>query len=111
MRSHYLQVIFSLFVAGIVSAADNNWSSYLGDASRSHYSELRQINPGNVRKLQVAWTFHSGDARSDNFSQIQCNPLVIDGVVYATTPQLKLVALSATTGTELWRFDPFAGSK
>jgi quinoprotein glucose dehydrogenase len=58
----------------------------------------------------VAWTYHSGDARDDNFSQIQCNPLIIDGILYGTTPQLKLVALDAATGHERWRFDPFAGS-
>jgi quinoprotein glucose dehydrogenase len=111
MPSFYSQLVVSLLGAGILSAAENNWSSYLGDSSRSHYSQLRQINEGNVRQLEVAWTFHSGDARSDNFSQIQCNPLIIDGVLYGTTPQLKLVALSATNGVELWRFDPFAGSK
>ncbi|HZR16616.1 MAG TPA: PQQ-binding-like beta-propeller repeat protein [Verrucomicrobiae bacterium] len=111
MPSFQSQVLITLLAGGIVSAADNNWSSYLGDSSRSHYSQLRQITPGNVRKLEVAWTFHSGDARADNFSQIQCNPLVIDGVLYGTTPQLKLVALNATNGNELWRFDPFAGSK
>ena len=92
------------------AAADKNWASYLGDDSRSHFSDLRQINPGNVGKLEVAWTYHSGDARADNFSQIQCNPLVVDGVLYGTTPQLKLIALDATSGHELWRFDPFAGN-
>ena len=56
----------------------------------------------------MAWTYHSGDARKDDRSQIQCNPLVIDGVLYGTSPQLKLLALDAVTGRELWRFDPFA---
>lgn len=97
------------FACWTATAAQQNWGSYLGDSSRSHYSELRQINQGNVRKLEVAWTYHSGDARADNFSQIQCNPLVIDGVLYGSTPQLKLVALDAATGLERWRFDPFAG--
>src|SRR6185369_15609566 len=46
----------------------------------------------------------------DNFSQIQCNPLVVGGVLYGTTPRLKLVALDAVTGHELWRFDPFANT-
>ncbi|HWV98635.1 MAG TPA: PQQ-binding-like beta-propeller repeat protein [Candidatus Acidoferrum sp.] len=93
------------------TAADRNWPVYLGDAGRTHYSELKQIDPGNVRLLEPAWTYHSGDAREDNFSQIQCNPLIIDGILYGTTPQLKLVALDAATGRERWRFDPFAASK
>lgn len=89
-------------------AAGRDWPVYLGDAASSHYSTLRQITPRNVRRLEVAWTYRSGDARADNRSQIQCNPLIVDGVLYGTSPQLKLVALDAATGRELWRFDPFA---
>ena len=89
-----------------LSAADGrNWPVYLGDKAASHYSTLGQITPANVAGLEVAWTYHSGDARPDS-SQIQCNPLIIDGVLYATTPQMKLVALDAATGQELWRFQP-----
>jgi quinoprotein glucose dehydrogenase len=91
-------------------SADQNWAEYLGDAGSSHYSTLRQITPATVNGLQPAWIYHSGDARSDNLSQIQCNPLVIEGVLYGTTPGLKLVALDAATGRELWRFDPFAAN-
>ena len=91
-------------------AANHDWPAYLGDAARSHFSLLKQIDPGNVERLEMAWTYHSGDARTDNLSQIQCNPLIIDGVLYGTTPQLRLVALHAATGRELWKFDPFAGN-
>ncbi|HEY8995397.1 MAG TPA: PQQ-binding-like beta-propeller repeat protein, partial [Lacunisphaera sp.] len=59
----------------------------------------------NVARLEVAWTFHAGDLR-EGATQIQCNPLVIGGVLYATTPQSKVVALDAATGRELWRFMP-----
>jgi quinoprotein glucose dehydrogenase len=90
-------------------AADRDWPAYLGDAGSRHYSALKQIRPGNVHRLQVAWIYHSGDVRPDNLSQIQCNPLVIDGVLYGTTPRLKLVALDAASGRERWRFDPSAG--
>jgi quinoprotein glucose dehydrogenase len=112
---HIIPRLFGALVVALMSCetspgADRNWASYLGDNSRSHFSQLKQINDRNVRKLQVAWTYHSGDAGADNFSQIQCNPLVIDGVLYGTTPQLKLIALDATTGRERWRFDPFARS-
>lgn len=87
------------------AAADRDWSTYLGDKSGSHYSTLDQITPDNVAKLTVAWTWRAGDARGDS-TQIQCNPLVIDGVIYATTPSLSLVALDAATGELRWRFDP-----
>ena len=87
--------------------ADHNWPVYLGDAASTHYSTLKQITPRNVPRLEVAWTYRSGDARADNRSQIQCNPLIIDGVLYGTTAGLKLVALDAATGQERWRFNPF----
>lgn len=87
------------------AAAGKDWPAYLGDKSASHYSELTEITPANVRQLEVAWTWQAGDARAGS-TQIQCNPLIIDGVMYATTPQSKLVALEAATGHELWRFKP-----
>ena len=92
------------------AAADRDWPEYLGDKARTHFSPLDQVNTRNVRRLQVAWTYHAGDARDDNLSQIQCNPIIVGGMLYGTTPQLKLIALQAATGRELWRFDPFAGS-
>jgi len=92
------------------AAASADWPAYLGDKNSSHYSSLKQINAKNVNRLQLAWTYHAGDGRADNRSQIQCNPLIIDGVLYGTSPQLKLLALDAATGRELWRFDPFAAS-
>jgi quinoprotein glucose dehydrogenase len=91
-----------------LQAADGDWPVYLGDKASTHFSTLKQIIKNNVQRLQVAWTYHSGDARQDDRSQIQCNPLVIDGVLYGTSPQLKLLALDAATGRELLRFDPFA---
>jgi quinoprotein glucose dehydrogenase len=91
-------------------AADKNWSAYLGDAGGTHYSSLAQITPANVAHLQPAWTFRTGDADPKNRSQIQCNPLVIDGVLYGTSPQLVLFALDAATGRELWRFNPASGA-
>lgn len=90
----------------LASAADSNWSTYLGDKASSHYSTLKQITPRNVAKLEAAWTYRAGGMDTNNRSQIQCNPLVIDGVLYGTSPDLQLFALNAATGTELWRFNP-----
>ena len=88
------------------SAADSNWSAYLGDKASTHYSTLRQITPRNVGKLEVAWSYRAGGADPNNRSQIQCNPLVIDGVLYGTSPDLQAFALDAASGRELWRFNP-----
>ena len=102
----FLCLVTCLSCSFLRGAAGRDWSTYLGDKSASHYSTLSQITPENVSQLEVAWTWHAGDARPGS-SQIQCNPLVIDGVVYATSAQLKLAALDARTGKELWRFEPF----
>jgi len=83
-----MRVLFSVssfFVftcaAAPLPAADRNWSAYLGDAGGTHYSTLTQLTPANVARLQPAWTHRSGGADANNRSQIQCNPLVIEGVL------------------------------
>jgi quinoprotein glucose dehydrogenase len=100
-----LHAVFLLAPALLSASAGRDWPVYLGDKAASHYSSLAQITPGNVSQLQVAWTWHAGDA-SGSSTQIQCNPLVIDGVLYGTTPRLRVFALDAATGRELWRFEP-----
>ncbi len=83
-----------------------DWPVYLGDKASSQYSELTQINRDNVDQLEVAWRYDSGDAWDPKFSQIQTNPLIIDGVLYGLSARLNLFALDAKTGMQLWRFDP-----
>ena len=83
-----------------------NWNDYAGDNTKSRYSTLSQVNKENVHQLKVSWTYRSGDYNPDLKTTLQCNPIIIDGVVYGTTPMLKLVALNATSGKEIWRFDP-----
>lgn len=87
----------------------NDWPVALGDAARRHYSALTQITVDNVAELGLAWTYRSGDASPEGRTQIQCNPVILNGVLYGTSPTLTLFALDAATGRELWRFDPFAG--
>ncbi|MCY4158681.1 MAG: PQQ-binding-like beta-propeller repeat protein, partial [Bacteroidetes bacterium] len=89
------------------SEAYTQWSVYLGDATSSHYSTLDQINRNNVDELTLVWSYNSGDADSTDRTQIQCNPIIVESVLYATSPELKALALNAVTGEEIWRFDPF----
>ena len=78
-----------------------------GDAGNSRYSSLAEIDRGNVARLRVAWTYHTGDMPVGH-SEIQATPIVVDGVMYTTTPALAVIALRADSGTLLWKFDPFA---
>src|SRR5262245_51135585 len=86
---------------------DLGWTMH-GGADNIRYSPLTQINRENVARLQVAWTYDSHDAFKG--SEMQSNPVVVGGVLYATTPTLKVVALNAATGRELWKFDPSGGA-
>jgi quinoprotein glucose dehydrogenase len=70
------------------------------------YSSHEQINATNVHQLEIAWTYSSHDKDPDNRSQNQCNPIVVDGILYGISPRLKLFALDAVTGEQLWIFDP-----
>ncbi len=80
----------------------HRWTRSHGDAGGRRYSALDQIHRTNVHRLTVAWTYHSGDGR-DN---LQCNPIIVDGVMYTPTPGKYVVAVDAATGRELWRFKP-----
>ena len=82
-----------------------DWKTYQGDFGRNQYSSLTQVNKQNVNKLVPLWIYKTGDSLRNN-SQIQCNPIIINGVLYATTPNLKLIALNAATGKLIWEFDP-----
>src|SRR5215510_10914884 len=88
-----------------------SWQVTGGTKENFRYSSLTQIDTSNVKQLQVAWTYHTGDADTANHSQIQCNPIIVDNVLYGTTPQLKLFALAAATGKQVWVFDPQAEQK
>src|SRR5690625_2357067 len=85
------------------------WTAYNGDTGSSSYSALDQINRDTVEDLEVAWIYDSGDQDDIDFAfaASQANPIIIGRTLYITTPALKVVAIDAGTGEELWRFDPF----
>lgn len=93
---------------------NKEWQVYGGSKESIRYSGLLQVDTSNISQLQVAWVYHTGDADTASKSQIQCNPIVVDGVLYGTSPAVKLFALNAATGKQLWVFNPFdtlAGSR
>ena len=112
-ESVFMAVVVILFLSFVscqkrstIGYAKENWASYLGDKATSHYSLLDQINKDNVHQLQKVWEFDNGEASVNNRSMIQCNPLIIDGILYGTTATMKVFALDAATGERKWTFDP-----
>jgi len=118
MKLHFKPLLGLMLVGSVLVSCDStpeeayaseNWSSYLGSKTSSQYSLLDQIDTSNVQHLEVAWTYQSNDADPQGRSQIQCNPLIVDGILYGSTPTLKFFALDAATGEQKWLFDPYEG--
>ncbi len=74
-----------------------SWTQYGGTSDSAQYSALRQIDRSNVGKLQVAWTYPTGDTKKYSF-----NPIVVDGLIYVLAKNNSIVALDAATGKEVW---------
>ncbi len=87
------------------------WPSYGGANNGERYSPLTQITPQNVRRLEVAWTYNTGDV-SHGTNEIPTNtafeatPILVDGTLYFPTPFNRIIALNPETGEERWVFDP-----
>lgn len=82
----------------------SQWEVYRGTRDANQYSSLAQINTANVKDLQLAWEYRSGGNTRN--STIECNPIIIGGTLFATTPDLRVLALEAATGKEIWQFNP-----
>ena len=67
---------------------DKDWKVYGGSKAGGHYSSLTQIDTTNVSQLLVAWEYHTKDNEAN--TQIQVNPIVIDGILYGVSPKLKM---------------------
>ncbi len=93
--------------ADAASVASGDWPHYAGGPESTRYSPLTQITPKNVASLKLAWTYDTGDAFKG--SELQCQPVVAHGVLYATSPKLRVFALGAATGVLRWSFDPIEG--
>jgi glucose dehydrogenase len=108
-----IQLICSLLIfmaANGMAQNEVNWPVPGGDPGSMRYSPLTDINASNVKQLQLAWKWSTGekpipekDVAPGGF---EATPIVIDGVLYVSTPYNRVVALSAETGNELWSYDP-----
>ncbi|MBM3824449.1 MAG: pyrroloquinoline quinone-dependent dehydrogenase [Verrucomicrobia bacterium] len=104
-----LAVLSATVQLGSTAAAE--WPVYGGTPGGTRWSPLSQINITNVHLLKPAWIYRCDDMRPRPPSTIECNPLILDGTLYLTTPGLKVAALEAATGREKWMFDPWNGGR
>ncbi len=97
------------------------WSSYGGDPGGSRYSALGQITRSNVGRLEVAWTYRTGDAEPHDHrkgpirgcgrchtgaSKFETTPILAEDRLYLSTPLNRVVALDPANGRQVWRYDP-----
>src|SRR6266481_3265940 len=97
-------VRYDLSVVEREKVASMDWPVYRGDPKGNQFVTLAQINATNVHKLRPAWEHHTGDASER--STMYANPIVVNGVMYISTPSLKAEALNGATGARIWSFDP-----
>src|SRR5438094_2455286 len=92
---------------------DQEWRSYGHDPGGMRFSPLTQISRTNVHQLQRVWTYHTGETswssiqRGGPIAGFESTPLMVDGVLYFTTPASRVIAVEGETGKEIWAFDPF----
>lgn len=97
-------LVSMLLISSAENSANIDWPNYNGGDDCNHFSKLTQINPANVTQLKLAWEYASGGADTvKNTTQIQCNPLIIKGVMYGVSAGSQAFALDAATGRELWK--------
>ena len=112
-RNKKFTVILFLFLFIFFSRCNNKertWSVYKADAESTSYSVLKQINKENVHQLKLSWTFNPDDAaEGSRFTSSECNPIIIDGIMYAASARHRIYAIDANNGKKLWSFDPFNG--
>ena len=104
-----------LFFLVPCGAWGQDWRFYGADSGGTRFSPLEQINRENVALLKRAWTYHTGEVNRENetdrhqVAPFETTPLVVDGILYLSTPSNRVIALDAETGREIWQFDPQAG--
>jgi len=92
------------------ASGTTEWPNYGNDPGGMRYSPLSQINRQNVARLKVAWVFHTGEISDGNDgrkrSGFETTPILVDGMLYLTTPFNRVIALDPATGVQRWAYDP-----
>lgn len=86
------------------------WHAYGRTGHGQRFAPIDQINPGNVHQLEVAWHYRTGDLRGQpgdpEETTFEVTPLKVGDRLFFCTPHQLAIALDATTGQELWRYNP-----
>ncbi|MEQ9394527.1 outer membrane protein assembly factor BamB family protein [Haliea sp.] len=107
VRAALLTLLAGLGAQATQAQDYRGWQTYGGDQGNTHYSALDRIDRGNVAQLELAWRYASAKGKAlPPSSELQVNPIVVDGVLYGRNPLHNVFAVDATSGRELWTFSP-----
>jgi quinoprotein glucose dehydrogenase len=109
-------LVLGLVLAGCASSTplereqEIDWPAYGRDLQDTRYLPASGITRDNVHRLEVAWTYRTGDMdprfATTRPTSFEVTPIVVEGVMYLSTPLGRVMALDPATGRELWAFDP-----
>jgi glucose dehydrogenase len=101
-----LTIILLTSAVASVAGAQTDWPIYGHDTGGLQYSPLKAIDTRNVSKLQVAWTYDTRPANVPFRNRAsQATPLVVDGMLYLSSPYNRIVALEPETGKKIWEYE------
>jgi membrane-bound PQQ-dependent dehydrogenase (glucose/quinate/shikimate family) len=118
-----LRIVLTFRLAAAVTAlalaafAQSDWPVYGHDPGGMRFSPLNQIDTTNVAQLHRVWTYHTGELpsvsgpRGQHQTAFETTPLIVNGILYFSTPANRIVALDPDTGRQLWKFDPQSAPK
>src|SRR5947208_4014245 len=106
-------IAFSLsreFRAQAQSTPDTGWPTYGNDPGGTRYSPASQIDRTNVTRLKVAWSYRTGandtPTRLIKKAAFEATPILVNGILFLSTPYNRVIALNAQSGAKLWEYDP-----
>jgi len=113
-RRSLLVLVFSAFSCSTTqlcqAQASDGWPTYGGDPGGQKYSAAEQITPANVDKLHAVWSYQThaldGNPEGAKKASFEATPVLLDGTLLLSTPFDQVIALEATSGKQVWRYDP-----
>src|ERR1700761_6734080 len=108
-------LVFGLVIAAMAvdaQASSGTWAFYGQNPGGTRYTSLDQVNDRNVSKLQVCWTYRTGELQkyvgngAAEKAAFETTPILIGRTLYLSTPSDRVIAIDAATGKERWVYDP-----
>ncbi|PYX99077.1 MAG: pyrroloquinoline quinone-dependent dehydrogenase, partial [Acidobacteria bacterium] len=106
--------MFSLLISFAIldaqSASEAGWPTYGDDPGGTRFSPASQISRTNVARLKIAWTYRTGandtPTRLIKKAAFEATPILVNGVLFLSTPYNHVIALDAQSGAKRWEYDP-----